>query len=67
MRRLLDALLPRLEELESLRADGCDMNLWWTGDSDSEQGAFNMSPELLRDLARLGLDLRGTVNLSDET
>jgi hypothetical protein len=64
MRRLLDAVLPHLDELNALRADGCELSLWWTGDSDSDQGSFNMSPELIRDLARLDLDLRSTVNIA---
>jgi hypothetical protein len=66
LRRLLDAVLPRLEELHALRAEGCELSLWWTGDSDSDQGAFNMSPGLIRDFARLELDLRGAVNLVED-
>jgi hypothetical protein len=66
MRQLLDVVLPHLGELEALRADGCELSLWWTGDSDSDQGSFNMSPALIRDLARLDLDLRGTANAASE-
>jgi hypothetical protein len=66
MRKLLDLVLPHLGALEALRADGCELSLWWTGDSDSDQGSFNMSPALIRDLARLDLDLRGTANVASE-
>lgn len=66
LRELLDTILPRVAELESLRAEGCEVSLWWSGDSDSDQGSFNMSPAIIRDLARLDLDLRGTVNVASD-
>jgi hypothetical protein len=67
LRKLLNTVLPRLAELDSLRAEGCEVSLWWSGDSSSDQGSFNMSPALIHDLSRLRLDLRGTVNSADAT
>jgi hypothetical protein len=63
LRALVDTLLPRKTALAGLRAD-CTTTIWWSGDSDSTQGGFVLTWELMRDLGVLGCDVYGTAFLT---
>ena len=60
---LVAALVGKEAILAELRGVGCTTTVWWYGCSDSEQGGFVLSTELLRELAGLGCDLFGSVYL----
>jgi hypothetical protein len=67
LRALLASLVPVNEALVALRDSGtCELVLWWTADSGSEQGSFLLPVDVIDGLALLGLDMNGTVNLSGE-
>ena len=65
LRVLVDVFRPRAAALATLRAD-CETIIWWSGDSDSEQGGFVIPADLLSDLAALGCDLYGTAYLEQD-
>jgi hypothetical protein len=64
LRVLLTVFRERANALQSLRRE-CDTVIWWSGDSDSGQGGFVLTADVLSDLARLGCDLYGTTFLND--
>lgn len=65
LRRLVEVLLPLAASLESLRED-CETVIWWSGDSDNSQGTFVLPVSLIKDLAAIGCEVRGTVFLDDD-
>ncbi|MCK2034225.1 DUF4279 domain-containing protein [Microbacterium sp. KSW4-4] len=64
LRRLVDIALPTAAALESLRGD-CETVIWWSGDSTNTQGTFVFPSSLIKDLAAIGCEVRGTVFLDD--
>ncbi|WP_344011550.1 hypothetical protein [Microbacterium natoriense] len=62
---LVGLLTPRAEALVELRKDA-ETVLWWSGDSDSTQGGFVLTADLIGQLALLGCDIRGTAYISVE-
>lgn len=63
---LVAVLVPRADALAGLRADS-ETTLWWSGDSDSSQGGFVLTSELIEQLAILGCEVYGTTYFDDET
>lgn len=63
---LVERLLPRAEAIAELRHDA-QIVMWWSGTSDSTQGGFVMTAELLAGLATLGCELRGTAYIDEAT
>lgn len=64
LRRLVDIALPTAAALESLRGD-CETVIWWSGDSTNTQGTFVLPSSLIKDLAAIGCEVRGTIFLDD--
>lgn len=63
---LVERLLPRADAIAELRRDA-QLVMRWSGASDSTQGGFVMTAELLAGLATLGCELRGTAYIDEET
>ena len=61
---LVDLLHDKHDKLASLRP-ACTTVIVWGGFSDTEQGGFVFSAELLADLGALGCDLHGTAYLHE--
>jgi hypothetical protein len=64
LRQLVRVVLPTATSLEALRGD-CETVIWWTGDSSNSQGTFVLPSDLIKDLATIGCEFRGTVFLDD--
>lgn len=64
LRRLVGIALPAAAALESLRRD-CETVIWWSGDSTNSQGTFVLPSTLIKDLAAIGCEVRGTVFLEE--
>lgn len=62
---LVERLLPRADAVAELRRDA-QLVMWWSGASDSTQGGFVMTAELLAGSATLGCELRGTAYIDEE-
>jgi hypothetical protein len=64
LRQLVEVLFPLAASLEALR-DDCETVIWWSGDSNNSQGTFVLPASLIKDLAAIGCEVRGTVYLDD--
>ncbi|PTT16127.1 hypothetical protein DBR36_13520 [Microbacterium sp. HMWF026] len=64
LRALLAVLRPHSQQVSELREDG-ETRIWWSGDSDSEQGGFVLQIDMIESLAELGCDVYGTAYLDD--
>ena len=59
---LTEPLRDRVEIIDELRASW-SATVWCSGDSDSSQGGFWLSPEVMRRLGLLGVAFAGTICL----
>lgn len=61
-------LLARMEravgKVAALPPD-CDVRIWWSADSDSDQGGFVLPIEVVTRIAALGVDVFATVYLGE--
>jgi hypothetical protein len=64
LRALIEAFRSKFEALNDLKPR-CELIVWWSGYSDSDQGGFVIPADLLVDLAAMGCDLYGTAYLDD--
>ena len=64
VRVLVERFRDKSDLLAELRSD-CETIIWWSGDSDSSQGGFVIPADLLRGLAELGCEFRGTAYVTD--
>lgn len=62
---LVALLVPRGGAIAEVQKDA-ETVLWWSGDSDSAQGGFVLTADLIGQLAILGCDVYGTAYLHDD-
>jgi hypothetical protein len=65
LRELLDRCAAAPGQVADLPED-CEARIWWSASSDSPQGGFVFPHELAAQIGHLGVDLYGTVYLSED-
>lgn len=65
LRTLLEHCIPARGRVKELPTE-CDARIWWSGDSDSNQGGFVVEADLAQMITALGIDLMATVYFDDD-